>query len=132
MHESNFQRKIVPVATLFEEDRHFAADRDELIVVASLIDRLPNLGGISRTCEIFGVSELALPNLKLLETKEFQNISVSSHQWLPIRGVAAQAVEPYLEEKKNDGYTLIGVEQTAHSVSLEKFRFPKKSLLLLG
>ena len=38
----------------------------------------------------------------------------------------------YLIEKRVQGYTLVGVEQTANSVTLEKFTFPKKTLLLLG
>ena len=32
--------------------------RQPLIVVASLIDKLPNLGGIARTCEILGARSL--------------------------------------------------------------------------
>lgn len=38
----------------------------------------------------------------------------------------------YLQHKKSQGYTLVGVEQTANSVSLNDFRFPTKTLLLLG
>ena len=30
------------------------------------------------------------------------------------------------------GYTLVGVEQTANSEKLNKYKFPKKTLLLLG
>ena len=38
----------------------------------------------------------------------------------------------FLEEKKRESYTLVGVEQTANSVDLTKYKFPKKTLLLLG
>lgn len=38
----------------------------------------------------------------------------------------------FLEEKRKEGYEVIAVEQSSSSVSLEKFEFPKKSLLLLG
>lgn len=107
-------------------------EQSQLIVVASLIDRLPNLGGICRTAEIFAVSELAIANVKIIDMKEFHNLSVSSHHWLPIRGVPPSAIEDYLREKKAEGFTLIGVEQTARSVPLNNFAFPKKSLLLLG
>lgn len=41
-------------------------------------------------------------------------------------------VPEYLQHKKSQGYTLVGVEQTANSVSLNDFRFPTKTLLLLG
>ena len=33
---------------------------------------------------------------------------------------------------KCNGYTLIGLEQTANSLQLNKYTFPKKSLLVLG
>lgn len=38
----------------------------------------------------------------------------------------------FLEEKKTEGWTLLGVEQTANSASLVDFIFPKKCVLLLG
>ncbi|KAJ8308141.1 hypothetical protein KUTeg_013015 [Tegillarca granosa] len=38
----------------------------------------------------------------------------------------------YLQQKRQEGYTLVGVEQTANSVSLTDFQFPVKTLLLLG
>lgn len=38
----------------------------------------------------------------------------------------------YLQQKKAEGYTVIGVEQTAQSSDLAQYRFPEKSLLLLG
>lgn len=38
----------------------------------------------------------------------------------------------YLEDKKQGGWTLLGVEQTSTSHKLHSFSFPKKSLLLLG
>ncbi|XP_003744677.2 uncharacterized protein LOC100902995 [Galendromus occidentalis] len=132
IREKNYQRKMIPVSNLFEEDRQPRSSQSGLVVVASLIDRIPNLGGISRTCEVFKASELVIPNLKMLESKEFLNLSVSSHHWLPIRAVSTNGLEAYLMEMKQAGYTLIGVEQTAKSVALGKYCFPLKSLLLLG
>jgi len=38
----------------------------------------------------------------------------------------------YLKFKKLSGYTLIGLEQTRNSKSIEKFKFPDKCILLLG
>ena len=42
-----------------------------------LIDRAPNLGGLSRTCEIFGAGKLVLNNKKILEDKDFLSTSVT-------------------------------------------------------
>lgn len=38
----------------------------------------------------------------------------------------------YLKGLKQEGYTLLGVEQTASSKSLLNYQFPKKVVLLLG
>lgn len=103
-----------------------------LIVVASLIDKPTNLGGLCRTCEVFGASGLVLGNLQCIRDKQFQHLSVSAEQWLPLVEVKPPHLIDYLQEKKAEGYTIIGVEQTARSSDLTQFRFPEKSLLLLG
>ncbi|KAI0221145.1 putative methyltransferase TARBP1 [Lamellibrachia satsuma] len=104
----------------------------ELILVTSLIDKIPNLGGLCRTCEIFGVSEFVIANLMYVADKMFQSLSVTAHKWLPIREVKEHALKEYLQHMKGEGYTLVGVEQTAHSKCLTQYEFPKKTLLLLG
>ena len=43
--------------------------------------------GLARTCEIFGVSELVLSNIKVLEEKQFQSLSVTAEKWLTIKEV---------------------------------------------
>jgi tRNA G18 (ribose-2'-O)-methylase SpoU len=39
----------------------------DLIVVATLLAKIPNFGHLSRTCEIFGAKELVFPSKKILE-----------------------------------------------------------------
>jgi hypothetical protein len=46
--------------------------KSELIVVASLVRKIPNLGGMSRTCEVFCVDGYAISNLTDIERSEFQ------------------------------------------------------------
>lgn len=53
-----------------------------LIVVASFVNRPPNLGGVARTCEIFGVKSLVIANLEYVKDKEFQCLSVSAERWI--------------------------------------------------
>jgi len=55
-----------------------------LIVVASLIDRIPNLGGLCRSCEIFGVSKYVISSLHLLEDPGFRSLSVTAHNWIDV------------------------------------------------
>jgi len=57
-----------------------------LIVVASLIDKAPNLGGLCRTSEIFGVKKLILGSNEIMKDKNFQ---VSQLRLLPLSGTLA-------------------------------------------
>ena len=50
----------------------------DLTVVASLIDKVPNLGGLCRSCEIFGVGSYVIGSKKYCDDKEFQHLSVTS------------------------------------------------------
>ncbi|XP_060047959.1 probable methyltransferase TARBP1 isoform X2 [Erinaceus europaeus] len=103
-----------------------------LIVVASLIDKSTNLGGLCRTCEVFGASVLVVGNLQCIKDKQFQHLSVSAEQWLPLVEVKPLQLTDYLQQRRAEGYTIIGVEQTARSLDLTEYCFPEKSLLLLG
>ncbi|KAK5853887.1 hypothetical protein PBY51_015007 [Eleginops maclovinus] len=103
-----------------------------LLVVASLIDKPTNLGGLCRTCEIFGASTLVLDNLRHVSDKNFQSLSVSSELWLPLLEVKPLELTDFLQVKKSEGYCIVGVEQTANSQSLQDYQFPEKTLLLLG
>uniref|UniRef100_A0AAV2JQ28 tRNA (guanosine(18)-2'-O)-methyltransferase TARBP1 n=1 Tax=Knipowitschia caucasica TaxID=637954 RepID=A0AAV2JQ28_KNICA len=103
-----------------------------LIVVASLIDKPTNLGGLCRTCEIFGASALVLDTLRHVDDKQFQSLSVTSEKWLPLLEVKPVELTEFLQLKKSEGYCIVGVEQTANSHSLESYTFPEKTLLLLG
>ncbi|XP_040906647.1 probable methyltransferase TARBP1 isoform X2 [Toxotes jaculatrix] len=103
-----------------------------LLVVASLIDKPTNLGGLCRTCEIFGASALVLDSLRHVSDKHFQSLSVSSELWLPLLEVKPVELTDFLQLKKSEGYCIVGVEQTANSQSLQDYQFPEKTLLLLG
>ena len=100
MYEPNvsvedLQKKIIPWHVLMpsEEDldnvnrKKTSLSKEGLILVSSLIDKGTNLGGISRTCEIFNVKELIVGNIRYLEDKLFQNLSVTSEKWLNIKEV---------------------------------------------
>ncbi|XP_067277311.1 probable methyltransferase TARBP1 isoform X2 [Pseudorasbora parva] len=103
-----------------------------LLVVASLIDKPTNLGGLCRTCEIFGAKALVLDSLRHINDKQFQALSVSSELWLSMLEVKPAELSDYLLLKKREGYWVIGVEQTSNSQSLQDYTFPERSLLLLG
>uniref|UniRef100_A0AAY4CYJ9 tRNA (guanosine(18)-2'-O)-methyltransferase TARBP1 n=1 Tax=Denticeps clupeoides TaxID=299321 RepID=A0AAY4CYJ9_9TELE len=136
------QKKIMPWNLSIQEQEPLLAAQQRsqrlgkmntaLLVVASLIDKPTNLGGLCRTCEIFGASALVLDSLRHVGDKHFQALSVSSELWLPMLEVKPVELVDFLQLKKREGYCIIGVEQTANSQNLQDFKFPEKTLLLLG
>ncbi|KAI3821527.1 hypothetical protein L1987_09095 [Smallanthus sonchifolius] len=108
------------------------AGRQQIILVASLLDRVPNLAGLARTCEVFKAASLVVDNVNILQDKQFQLISVTAEKWVPIIEVPVSNVKGFLEKKKQEGFSILGLEQTANSVSLDKYVFPKKTVLVVG
>ena len=132
------QKKVMPWMEMMEaeEDAVAAEGRrcafPHLTLVASLVDRLPNLGGLCRTCEIFGVGRYVIGSRRFVDESDFQNTSVTAEKWVPIEEVPARLVGAFVEEKRREGYAIVGVEQTSESVALQEFEFPRKTVLLLG
>ena len=88
---NDLQKKIMPWTTMFADDDPFSSISDEqsskachqdLVVVASLIDKIPNLGGLCRSCEIFGVGTYAIESIKYCDNKEFQTLSVTADKYV--------------------------------------------------
>lgn len=74
----NVQRKMNPIGDIYPgcdfENTSNALEGRELIVVASLIDKLPNLGGLARTCDVLGVKTLILGLKSQAEKGDFTNL----------------------------------------------------------
>jgi len=51
---------------------------------------------------------------------------VTAERWVPIVEVSEAGLPNFLEHKKKDGFFLIGLEQTANSLCIDEFTFPKK------
>lgn len=78
----NFQRKILPWE---ESSKDNVANRkkQDIIVIATLVDKLyclklllnrPNLGGLTRTSEIFAVKKLVVSSLKVKKEQVFKSV----------------------------------------------------------
>jgi tRNA guanosine-2'-O-methyltransferase len=89
----NFQRKIIPLDALnlaLEELREkrlrnsAGRKKQELIVCATLVDKVPNLGGLARTAEIFAADRLVIPDLRVAKMDNFKSISVGAGDWIEI------------------------------------------------
>ncbi|KAF4655266.1 hypothetical protein FOL46_008314 [Perkinsus olseni] len=130
------QRKYVPLmaAELFPNfNQKAATPRSDLIIVATFVDKAPNLAGLCRTAEVFGASRLVVANkLKVLRDQAFKSVAVTSEKWMPIEEVQPENLPEWLVKQKNNGYSLVGVEQTTTSKPMERFAFPEKTVLVLG
>jgi tRNA G18 (ribose-2'-O)-methylase SpoU len=51
--------------------------RRELVIVASLIDKVPNLAGLARTAEVLGVGTLVLSDLRVANDQLFTRLGGS-------------------------------------------------------
>ena len=85
---------------MFPEDQSRA--HSDLVVVASLIDKAPNLGGLCRTCEILGVGRLVLPSMAVVKDKEFSAVSVTSENWIPLQECQSYKLADFLQVNPTD------------------------------
>lgn len=121
------------VLDLDNDKSNESINRSDLIVVSSLVDKPPNLGGICRLCDVLGVGLLTVQDIRVKQHPQFKNVAVTADKWMPMKEVPVANITDFMKEKKKEGYTLIGLEQTDRSVKLDaEYKFPKKSLILLG
>lgn len=97
-----------------------------------MIENNTNLGGLARTCEIFGISKYVIHSLKAQENFEFKTLSRTSEKWIQISEIKNWQLPDYLLAMKQCGYTIAGGEQSGNSVSLLNVKLPEKCIFLLG
>ncbi|XP_045474733.1 uncharacterized protein LOC123680729 [Harmonia axyridis] len=127
----NVQKKIIPWKQDLEEKIENKS-LNSLICVASLVEKYSNIGGLSRTCEIFNVQHLVLHNMKIKDDREFKSLSMSSENWVDFMEVKKDELSSFLIKLKEQGFAIVGLEQTSESVKLHDFKFEKKTVILLG
>jgi tRNA G18 (ribose-2'-O)-methylase SpoU len=146
-HQPNsqrFQQKMVPIELAEAEQDLRGLKRAEalqektragrLIVLASFIDKLPNLAGLARTCEVLGAYRLCVPHPLpyLLASPDFQAVCMTADRWLDLAQVRPEQVVGYLQGMRASGFRIVAVEQSSESVCLSKYRFQKDTVLVLG
>ncbi|GMI45310.1 hypothetical protein TrCOL_g13703 [Triparma columacea] len=137
------QRKIMPFDILSLSDMRSVKSRSvnaagrslsSVKICASLIDKPPNLGGLARTCEIFGVGSLIMPDLRISKMDNFKATSVSAERWVNLEECQEKDLFSYLSHHRSLGYKIIAVEQCSTSIPLQSYPFPShgKVVILLG
>lgn len=114
----------------FQQQRHrppTALDRPrELVVACPPMRSNVNLSRIARTAGCCGVRRLIACGTARLVSK----ISRDSNETLEIE--VHRTLAPVLRRLREEGYQLVGLEQTNDSRSLFEFSFARKTVLVVG
>ena len=108
------------------------------IVLGALVGKLPNIAGLTRTSELFGVEQLyfsqATSSLIKRGYKMYEGTAASANHHLEFTSIPKDEIHLELQKLKQNGYQVIGLEQSAKSVQIQDFTFPKdgKVVFLLG
>jgi tRNA G18 (ribose-2'-O)-methylase SpoU len=98
----------------------------ELIVACPPMRSNVNLSRIVRAASCWGVRRLiCCGNARIvpeIARETGDSIAIEVHRTLP----------PVLKKLRQEGYTLVALEQTSNSQSIFEFRFPRKTLLIIG
>lgn len=112
--------------------RALRTPKQSIIVVGSLLENPVNIAGLCRCGEIFAVESIVVPERKVFEHPHFVAAARSAELWIPWEEVMPKDLPVYLEGLRRRGYTIVGIEQTANSVSMEAFAFPERCAVVLG
>ena len=129
---NDFQKKYRPLDNNIYHDMNKKRKRHDIIVVGSLIDKAPNLGGLTRTCEIFNIGALTIPNESFLKDVGFLRAAASGEKWTPLLSVPPCTIKEFIISYKKLGYTIIGLEQTQNSIDIKNYKFHEKTVIVLG
>jgi len=115
----------------------------KIIVIAHNIRSTHNIGAIFRTCEGFGISKLIisgyspyptvpndtrLPHIGLKLTEQIHKTALDAESMVPFE----HQETPNIAALKEQGFTIVGLEQDERSVMLQDYIPPQKIVLLLG
>ncbi len=115
----------------------------EIIVIAHNIRSTHNVGAIFRTSEGFGVTKIILsgytPYPQTQPDSRLPHIAEKLTAQIHKTALGAETMVPFehqeqldLKALKDDGYTLVALEQDDKSILLPEYQPPEKIALLLG
>lgn len=99
-----------------------------LIVCASLVEKVTNRAALCRTCEVFGVARLVLPQPD--DSWEFRKVAASAQQWQSIDYCPAADLSTWLSQQT--AYTRVALTVSGPAQLLSSYSFSAKTILILG
>ena len=92
-----------------------------LVLVLDNIRSAHNVGSAFRTSDAFGVDKIYLGGIcPVPPSPELRKVALGAEEVVPFEHVPD--VVALVEQLKEQGYTVVAVEQTVHSVKLDQFR----------
>jgi tRNA G18 (ribose-2'-O)-methylase SpoU len=115
---------------VFEQVRHrpatpLANDR-ELVVACAPLRSNVNLSTILRTAGCCGVPRLIVCGNPRID----RTIARDGAEWVHVE--VRNSLPPALRRLREDGYRLVGLEQTTNSVNLHDYTFARRTALVIG
>lgn len=116
-----------------------------MVLLLHDIRSIHNVGSLLRTAECFGVSKVyfsgytpfpklqrdsRLPHIYQKATRQIQKTALGAETMLPM--AQHTDVKKLIIKLKNDGFKLVGLEQSPKSVRLNDYKPPEKFALLIG
>lgn len=89
-----------------------------------------NIGAVFRTCEAAGFISVILGNTPGKEHNGVQKTAMGTHEW--INQEKTKDLAGTLLEKKELGYTIIGLETVEGAVSYDEYPWKEKTIIVLG
>ncbi len=98
----------------------------ELVVACMQMRTNANFSSILRTASCCGLRRVIVEGQASIEKR----IARDGAQTIEVE--RRRSLEPVLLQLRKEGYRLIGLEQTTNSVSLHEYRYPRKSVIVIG
>ncbi|NJL45132.1 MAG: RNA methyltransferase [Leptolyngbyaceae cyanobacterium SM2_3_12] len=106
--------------------------RHSLVVCAVLVENPMNLGALCRTAEAFRLEALVLKDLALAKDRKFRQVAVTTDQWQPLVACSLNDLPTWLQQQRQQGYTLLALTPHGEAKPLMQTTFPAKTVLVLG
>ncbi len=98
----------------------------ELIVACAPMRSNVNISQIARTASACAVEKMIICGNASLKSKiardAVSELPVSTHR----------SLAPVIKKLKQDGYSIVGIEQTSNSQNIHHFSFTRKTILVIG
>ncbi len=102
-----------------------------IILLAYNIRSLWNVGSLFRSCDCFAVEKLILAGYTATPPRrEISKTALGAEEWIPWEHAPDAA--NVLQQLRSEGWTIVALEQSITSTSLEKYIPPGRTCLIVG